>query len=185
VPYANERQIVAIDRKSDSQVSGDGQGLAGGNAQRATPGTKSWILGCPAKDEADEIALHMLAKVVGDERLVVRVLSAEILFSEVLAEAEKTELGILCIGSLPHGATLPVRQLCKRLRARFPTRPILLGYWGARDPSTLYHRMVECVTDCGWTLAETKNLLSQYSQLETVSTGQEDVISDSLRPNSD
>ena len=91
------------------------------------------ILGCPAHDEADELALLMLRQLLDPTRYSFQVISAEILTAEVLSAVEEQHVGLICIASLPPGALAPTRYLCKRLRARFPECKIVVGRWGLRE----------------------------------------------------
>jgi hypothetical protein len=162
------RHIVQEGCVSDPAVLSDRPGPAINESLEAFPPLdKPWVLGCPANDEADELALLMLAESLDPERQPMRVLSATMLSGEALAEVEKTRPAILCVGFLPQGPSLPARQLCKRLRARFPNLPVILGSWGAPDPEKTRRRFADLVTIPGWTLTETRNQLIQYGQMQT------------------
>jgi predicted PurR-regulated permease PerM len=92
------------------------------------------VLGLPAHEEADEIALLMLRELLDPARFTVDVASPDLLVSEVLDVVETHTPAAVLIGALAgagaaHG--LHLRYLCKRLRARFPELSILVGWWGA------------------------------------------------------
>jgi predicted PurR-regulated permease PerM len=87
------------------------------------------ILGCPAHDEADEVALQMLPQVLDPRRFEVEVIKADLLAAEVLALVEQSAPTLVCIGLVPPGGFAQTRYLCKKLRARFPTLPIVVGCW--------------------------------------------------------
>jgi hypothetical protein len=87
------------------------------------------------------------------------------LSSENLAEVEKAQPALVCIGFLAQGPSFPVRQLCKRLRSRFPNLPILVGRWGARDRDNMEPQLTGLVQAIGWDLAETKNQVMQFAQV--------------------
>jgi predicted PurR-regulated permease PerM len=90
------------------------------------------ILGLPAQDEADEVALLMLKQRLDPSRYTVEVASPDLLVSEAIASVEAREPGAVLIGALAGaGQVLHLRSLCKRLRARFPDLPIVVGWWGA------------------------------------------------------
>jgi len=53
-------------------------------------GVRSRIIGCPGRDEADEVAVHMLATVLAPSGVVVEEVSSEHLTAEVVALVEST-----------------------------------------------------------------------------------------------
>ncbi|HEX2278553.1 MAG TPA: AI-2E family transporter [Candidatus Tectomicrobia bacterium] len=125
------------------------------------------ISGCPAHDEADELALLMLRQLLDPTRYSLQVISAEMLTAEVLSAVEEQHVGLICIASLPPGALAPTRYLCKRLRARFPGCKIVVGRWGLREdwdkPQALLREAG--ADEVGMTLQETSNQVMQLSQL--------------------
>ena len=88
------------------------------------------ILGCPARDTVDELALQMFRQLLNPTRLALEIVSPEILTAEVLSVVEQQGVGLICIAALPPGASAPTRYLCKRLRIRFPALKIVVGRWG-------------------------------------------------------
>jgi predicted PurR-regulated permease PerM len=125
------------------------------------------ILGCPADDAADELALLMLQQLLDPTRYTLEIISAEMLTSEVLSVVEEQRVGLICIGALPPGPLAPIRYLCKRLRARFPDCHIVVGRWGLReDWDKPQVRLREAGADeVGTTLRETHTQLIHLSQL--------------------
>jgi predicted PurR-regulated permease PerM len=125
------------------------------------------ILGCPADDEADELALLMLRQLLDPARYTLEIVSAEMLTAEVLSVVEEQRVGLICIGALPPGPLAPTRYLCKRLRARFPECNIVVGRWGLSEdwdkPQALLREAG--ADEVGTTLRETHNQLIQLSQL--------------------
>jgi predicted PurR-regulated permease PerM len=100
---------------------------------RAEPAAARFsILGCPARDETDEVGLLMLKELLDSERCQLTLTTTALLASEVLALVEEKRPGLLCIGALPPGGVAHVRLLCLRLRAQFPDLKILVGRWGLR-----------------------------------------------------
>jgi hypothetical protein len=95
--------------------------------------TRVRLLGCPARAEADEVALHMLGALVDPARVEVEILSAAMLSSEILARVERTRPAIVCLAALPPGGLAQARYRCKRLRALQPDLKIVVGRWGAAD----------------------------------------------------
>ena len=90
------------------------------------------ILGLPASEDADEIALLMLKHRLDPTRFALDVASPDLLVSEAIAVVEARAPAVVLIGALAGaGHPLHLRYLCKRLRARFPDLPIVVGWWGA------------------------------------------------------
>jgi predicted PurR-regulated permease PerM len=101
---------------------------------QAEPPTRpaSVVLGLPAQEEADEVALLMLKQRLDPGRFDVDVASPDLLVSEAIARVEDREPAAVLIGALAGaGRSMHLRSLCKRLRARFPELPIVVGWWGA------------------------------------------------------
>jgi len=130
------------------------------------------MLGCPAYDAIDELALLMLQQLLDPTRYTMAIASSEMLTAEVLSMVEQHHVRLICIASLPPGALVPIRYLCKRLRARFPDCKIVVGRWGVQeDRDTPQAILREAGADeVGTTLRETHNQVSQLSQLVSTST---------------
>ena len=125
------------------------------------------ILGCPADDAADELALLMLRQLLDPTRYTLEIISAEMLTSEVLSVVEEQHVGLICIGVLPPGPLAPIRYLCKRLRARFPDCHIVVGRWGLSEDGDKpqVHLREAGADEVGTTLRETHTQLLHFSQL--------------------
>ena len=130
------------------------------------------VLGCPAHDAADELALLMLQQLLDPARYRMAIISPETLAGEVLSMVERQHIGLICVAALPPGAMAPVRYLCKRLRARFPDCRVVVGRWGPEDgienSRMRFHELG--ADEVGTTLLETRNQISQLSQLVSPST---------------
>jgi predicted PurR-regulated permease PerM len=94
------------------------------------PGERPLVLGCPASDELDAIALGMLQHLVQHGgQCDMELLGSELLISEVLAHVARTQPGLICIGSLSPGGIARTQLLCRRLRAQSPQVRIVVGRW--------------------------------------------------------
>jgi predicted PurR-regulated permease PerM len=97
------------------------------------PGQKILVLACPACDEADELALKMLRRLLDPDRFQTEVLSGE----DARADGHFANLGeipaVVCVAALPPGGLVQARYLCKRLRASFPHQKIVVVRWGLPD----------------------------------------------------
>ena len=91
------------------------------------------LLGCPARDEADELALQMFAQLLDSSKcpVTVELLSAKSLVAEVVSQVAQHKPVVVCIAAIPPGGLAQVRYLCKRLRAIAPEQKIIVGRWGA------------------------------------------------------
>jgi hypothetical protein len=124
---------------------------------------KVHILGCPAHDEADEVALQMLQHVLDPGRFEIEVTRAGLLAAEVLSLVEQSAPTLVCIGLVPLGGFAQTRYLCKRLRAKFPTLPIIVGCWsGTTDEAEPLARLrLDSLTQVGTILTKTRQQIMQ------------------------
>jgi predicted PurR-regulated permease PerM len=94
--------------------------------------TKFQVLGCPAYDDGDEVALLMLGRLLEQQHCQLTILSSQMLSSEVLGAVRQHNTSALIIASIPPDPISPARYLAKRLREHFPKIKILVGRWGFR-----------------------------------------------------
>jgi predicted PurR-regulated permease PerM len=91
-------------------------------------GERVQVLGCPARDELDELALLMFRRIMRGSGVDVEVVSTTLLASEAVALARETAL--VCIATVPPGGLAHARYLVKRVRLARPGARILVGRWG-------------------------------------------------------
>ncbi|MEO7151565.1 MAG: AI-2E family transporter [Burkholderiaceae bacterium] len=94
------------------------------------------VLCLPAADAADETAAHLLARVAASGGVDVEVVGVAALKSEMIELAAQARADVFFVSAAPPAAVLSARYLCKKLRARFPDTPILVGLWGAEGDLT-------------------------------------------------
>jgi predicted PurR-regulated permease PerM len=125
------------------------------------PPKKVRVLGCPARDEADQLALEMLRQLLGPTHWEVEVTPVEMLTAEMVQEAAESGAALVCVGSLPPGGLAHCRYLCKRLRARFPEVRIVVGRWGLKGNVEQNQQQLRAAgaDEVETTLAETRNRL--------------------------
>jgi predicted PurR-regulated permease PerM/CheY-like chemotaxis protein len=92
-----------------------------------------YAVGCPGHDDADELALRMLAQLIRSAGYSMKVVSSEKLCAEVLGQLAQEAPAVVVIGSLPPGGLAQTRYLCKRIRQQAPDIKILIGRWGEKD----------------------------------------------------
>jgi predicted PurR-regulated permease PerM len=88
------------------------------------------LLGCPARDEGDELALRLFAAVLRPAGYAVEVLSSSLLTAEVMERVANHCPSLVLIAALPPGGLAQARYLCKRIRGQCPSSRILVGRWG-------------------------------------------------------
>lgn len=127
---------------------------------------KARILGCPAHDEADEIALRMLQHTLDPLQFAVEITHTALLTTEVLSLVEQTSPALICIGLVPPGGFAQTRYVCKRLRISFPQLPIIIGCWGGttEEEEHLTLLRLDSLTYIGTTLLETRHQIMQLPQ---------------------
>jgi hypothetical protein len=127
------------------------------------------ILACPAHDEADEVALQMVQHVLDPRRFAVDFTKTTLLTAELISLVEQASPELVCIGLVPPGGFAQTRYLCKRLRARFPALPIVVGCWGGpKDEVEHLARLgLDSIAHTSTTLLETRNQIMQLPQIHT------------------
>ena len=125
----------------------------------AAPLPKTLILGCPARDEVDELALLMFRQLLDPARYEVELTKAQMVTSELVALVARTSPALICIGAVPPGGLAQARYRCKRLRARFPDLKIVVGRWGFKENAeeTLAQLRADGIDYVGTSLLETRD----------------------------
>ncbi|HEX5009012.1 MAG TPA: AI-2E family transporter [Planctomycetota bacterium] len=125
------------------------------------------VLGCPASDELDVLALGMLRQLMresGQGKL--EVLGSDLLVSEVLAQVEQTRPALVCVGALAPGGLARAQLLCRRLRALAPETRIVVGRWQSAAPASDARLLGEAGADrTSTSLLETRRDLDAYCVL--------------------
>lgn len=126
------------------------------------------ILGCPAHDEADELALQMFCKLLDSTRYEIEVMSNALLTSEVVALVGDKNPGMMFIATVSPAGLAQTRYLCKRLRARFPNLKIAVGRWGMGndDRDSI---LLAGADRLGTTMIETREQMIQLCQISLLS----------------
>jgi predicted PurR-regulated permease PerM len=122
------------------------------------------ILGCPAHQQAEELALQMLANLLKPEGCDVKAVSTRTLPAEIETRIASDVPALVFIAVLPPGGLVQARFLCKRIRRRFPDLPIVVGFWGeAHDFDKLFRQ----VRSAGGNYVAT-SLLQARSQIDAI-----------------
>lgn len=124
------------------------------------------ILACPARDEADALALRMLgalAQPVGHVRLI----PAGVLAAEVLGLVAEQAPDVVVVGSLGPGGLTHARYLVKRLHGRFPEARLVAGRWGTAGEEDQVRALLLAsgAGGVGFSLAEVRDSALELARL--------------------
>ena len=122
-------QILAKRRTATTPVESNGVPRER-SPEPARPAVR--IMGCPAQDEADRLALAMLQQLLDPARWQTEVTAVDVLTAELACRVAADGPALVCIGSLPPGGLAHSRYLCKRLRAG-PPRQNIRGPLGSTE----------------------------------------------------
>jgi predicted PurR-regulated permease PerM len=114
-------EVVAAHRDARSPTNG--------NTEELEP-SDVIVLGCPARDEADELALAMLEAFLDPRLCQLKRLSKDTLAGELVSRVQADPPAVLCIITLPPKGLTHTRYLCKRVSAVAPALKIVVGYLG-------------------------------------------------------
>jgi predicted PurR-regulated permease PerM len=139
------------------------------------------ILGCPAHDEADELALVMFRQLLDSTKYEVEIMPDAMLTAEVVALIGEKNPAMICIAAVPPGGIAQTRYLCKRLRARFPNLKIVVGRWGigSEDTNSI---LLAGADKVGTTMIETREQMIQLSQSSPHSEAQSGATANPFSP---
>ena len=122
------------------------------------------VLACPARDQADRLALEMLRQLLDPAKWVVEIAAVETMTADLVAQVAEQAPALVCIGELPPGGLAHTRYLSKKLRARFPKVKIVVGRWGLTDDVEANREQLQ---DAGADLTAT-TILETRSQLDSL-----------------
>ena len=120
----------------------------------------------PLRDDGDEIASHMLVQLLTAEGFNVVAGAAASLTGEVVDRVAESDIDIVVISVLPPITARDSRLLWRRLRARYPNLPIVVGFWTAANDKEKLAAPVEdassrVVTTLAEAVAITRSIASQ------------------------
>lgn len=130
------KRIADDARQADDGLSSPNSELdqtpCGEPDRSASSANRVRILGCPATNETDLIALEMLKQVLDPDHWDLEVVALETLTSELVAKIHDQPPAIVVIVSVPPGGLPHCRYLCKRLRMASPELQILVARTGQK-----------------------------------------------------
>ena len=156
-------------RQSQAATTAAGAFATSGAEPLARPAPQVRIIGCPARDEVDALALVMFQHLLDPQQYTLEIASVEMLTAEVVSLVAQQGVELICIAALPPGTTTPTRYLCKRLRTRFPAYKVLVGRWGWRGESDANRALLLAAgaDAVGLTLRESYNQVRQWGLLDS------------------
>ena len=165
--FEQTRAIVASldSMQPDSPPATDGSEAVEEKSAPCRPNVR--VLGCPARDEADEVALVMLQQLLRSTSHEIEIMGDETLASEVVAEAGEKQTALVCIAAVQPGGLAHTRYLCKRLRAQIADIKIIVGLWGFRgDLEATRKSLLSAGADqIGTTLLQSRDQISNLGHL--------------------
>lgn len=129
------------------------------------PTRRVCILGFPARDAEDQLALEMLWHLLSDKDWEFEIESADgVSAGEWVDRVAERNATIVCIASLPPGGLSHTRYVCKKLRNRLPDIKIAVGRWGLEAGVDSDHENLRTVgVDLfATTLRETRDQLNSW-----------------------
>lgn len=121
------------------------------------------LLGYPARDETDALALEMVRRLLEPAGYRMEVSAPAMLTAEVVGWVQQHGAGLLCIGTVAPGGLSQARLLCKRLRAQYPALKIVVGRFGLHDEmeADRRHLLAAGADHVEITVADTQRVLVQ------------------------
>jgi predicted PurR-regulated permease PerM len=122
--YESTRQFVEdLSENAESELIVSTNSAAKGSSVKGAR-----VICVPASGEADEIVGIMLAQLLGIEGHEVHCVSIGSV-EQMLGEVGRAQSSIICISAIPPLALTHARMIYERLRAQFPSQPIIVGLW--------------------------------------------------------
>jgi methylmalonyl-CoA mutase cobalamin-binding subunit len=143
-------------RAQEKQRAQDAKdGAATGNVVSGPATQPVRVLCIPLHDDADEIAARMLVQLLAAEGFQAESGAAESLTAELVEQVAESESDIVVISVLPPLTPRDSRLLWRRLRGRYPTLPIVVGFWtAAAQKEALAEPVEDAASKVATTLAE-------------------------------
>jgi predicted PurR-regulated permease PerM len=151
-------------------VVDDVAGEDGCGPQTPAEDRKVTTLCIPSNDEADEICGKMLCCLLRKNGVNAKATSATLLVNEQIEKIRECDPSLICISALPPSAIRQARLFCKRVRAEFPGKKIVLGVWsGTADCEELSRRLADAgANHIVTSLSEAAQIMRQMVEAATI-----------------
>jgi predicted PurR-regulated permease PerM len=125
------------------------------------------VLGFPARDEVDELALGMLQQAMAGTKARVEVAGSMRVIAEMVQRVANELPAVVVIAAVPPVGLAQTRHLCKRLRAKFPKLTILVGCWGAPEEAEHWVKLLQAAgaSEVAMTLRDSCRQVAPYLSL--------------------
>ena len=167
----DERQQLFLEREisdllDDLEESDEIARTADPSQEITTPAIKNGdttrhilILGVAASDVGDRLALRMLSVLLAPATCPLEIITNDGTPLELTERLAEIEPDLVILSHLPPAGATTARYLVRRLRARFPGLPILVGRWGAvGDPQAVANRLTSIgATHVAFSLADARD----------------------------
>jgi len=139
---------------------------AGEGAEAGSGDHRRHVLCLPVRATRDELAAMMMTHVLREKGCDSQELSAQETASELVEAVAQRSPDAVCISVVAPSAMVHARNLCMKLRTRFPDLPLVIGFWGNHlDKATLVSAfaqwplvtVVESIDEASLVLAGTKS----------------------------
>jgi predicted PurR-regulated permease PerM len=143
------------------------EGDTGADLSSSAPSdTRVRILGCPARDGADALALEMVRHVLDPAKYRLEVYGTGMLTAEMVDWVGLHRPALVCIGAVAPGGLSQARHLCKRLRSQYPDLKIVVGRWGLHDErdTDCQQLLAAGADDVETSVLETRRALAQVTR---------------------
>ena len=149
-------QVPNLPEPSAAADAGESAPVDSGTAVSA-PVPPLRVLGYPIESTGDEMALEMLAQLLGSAPVELRILSSRTLVAEMISTLESEQYNVLVLADLPPSSASKTRYIVKRLAQVRPDLKILVGRWSAAEvaPDTRTSLVVAGATHVSSTLVGT------------------------------
>jgi predicted PurR-regulated permease PerM len=162
-----EEEIAVVDATREllsdaAEMTGEQEAHAEVDAAVVLDAQPLRVPGYASNGIADEIALGMLKRLVGDLPIAIEVVNARLQATEFVALVLERRASVVCFADLPPSPSSKTRYLVKRLRLALPDVGIVVGRWA---PSMLADDSTEPLRKAGAdhvasTLIDTRDYLS-------------------------
>jgi hypothetical protein len=112
------------------------------------------VLCVPLRDQADDIAAAMLAKLLVREGIVIEQSAVASLTGELVDLVEELKVDLVVLSIIPPLPPRSSRLLCRRLHDRYPQLPVVIGYWGGGKAEEIRRRLADNESEVFTTLSD-------------------------------
>jgi len=118
------------------------------------------VIGCPVRDQGDELAAKMFGSLIDAEKYRYQALTSDTLLGELRTHLQDEPPDVVCLFNVPPGGVTRTRLVCRQLRREFPDLKILVLCWRKdNDDPGLQQRFADDNVVCATSLRELRQQL--------------------------